>query len=54
MEYDYKVEVYDYIKGLTIIRETFNDANSAYNVYRQMEDEYRDSETIEVHLTEPE
>jgi hypothetical protein len=53
MDYDYVVEVRSATVG-TLEHHTFEDANSAYHVYRRLQDEYWDNDLITVSITEPE
>lgn len=53
---DYVVEVRDVFKGLILFHETYDNANTAYSVKRQLEDEYLSSEDADkfvIELIEP-
>lgn len=53
MDFEYVVEVRSATIG-TLEHHTFEDANSAYHVYRQLLDDYWGDEMITVTLIEPE
>ena len=53
MDFEYIVEVRSATIG-TLEHHEFEDANSAYHVYRRLQDEYEGNELITVTLTEPE
>jgi hypothetical protein len=53
MDYEYVVEVRSAVIG-TLEHHTFKDANSAYHVYRRLQDEYWGDELITVQIIEPE
>jgi hypothetical protein len=53
MDYEYVVEVRSVLVG-TLEHHEFVDANSAYQTYRRLQDEYWGDEMITVTMTEPE
>lgn len=54
MEYEYTVEAFDFVKNITIVTESFSDANNAYQMYRHLSDVYHSEDNIQVQLHEPE
>lgn len=53
LEYNYEVEVFDFIRNVTLFHEEYHDSNTAYHDYRKMQDRYNDSYSIIVKLKEP-
>lgn len=51
---EYTVEVTDFVKNITLFNETCSNANSAYSLYRELTDLYREIDTVQVVLHEPE
>lgn len=54
MEYEYKVEAFDYLKNIILVTELFSDANNAYQMYRHLSDIYHNEDGVQVQLHEPE
>jgi len=53
---NYTVEVTDVLKGIVVFTETFDNANTAYQVKRALDDSYQvwDTQQYVVRLIEPE
>lgn len=52
---DYVVEVKDLFKNLVIFSESYDDANTAYHVKRELEDQYQDydKDALTIVMIEP-
>ncbi len=54
MDYEFVVEVRDFLRDVLVEHKTFEDANSAYHEYRRLQDTYYNTDFVTVTLIEPE